>query len=165
MSIAILEAKAVNARIDAFQKSGKELDTEVHILAVSCLFHAEKHGDNTLATRLVHAMPGAGRTKALIYWFTVFGALKWSKDDKGVEKFLKDDKRTYRLEEAENTPFYSYTKEKNPKPFSLEDIIKSVQGKLKKAAEEGKLSVDSLNAFVKGMEGVVAQTYLTGKVK
>mgnify|MGYP000654553662 CR=1 FL=1 len=46
-------ASAINTAITSISKRGKSLEKDIHVAAVSCLIHADKHGDITLAEKLV----------------------------------------------------------------------------------------------------------------
>lgn len=131
--------------INSFHKSVAHVDETVHLLACSALTHAAEHGDSTLCTMLVQAMPKSGRRAALIEWNTKFGALTWVKIGE-EQKFKKSAKRVYDLEGAYKTPFYDLTEDRVPKPFDLSMLVKMLEkavAKAEKGKEEGSLAVNS----------------------
>ena len=146
MSINIIRGyEEINKGISAFSKSMAHVDETVHILACSALTHASEHGDNTLCTKLVQAMPKSGRKAALVEWFVKFGALTWVKIGE-EQKFKKSERRAYDLETAYVTPFYDLTPDTVPQPFDLKKLLKMIEQATKKAQkgrEAGTLTVNS----------------------
>ena len=146
MSINIIRGfKEIQSGINTFSKSVAHVDETVHTLACSALTHASEHGDNTLCTMLVQAMPKSGRKAALVEWFTKFGALTWVKIGE-EQKFKKSERRQYDLDGAYVTPFYDLTPDSVPKPFDLKMLLKMIEQATKKAQKgrtEGSLTVNS----------------------
>jgi hypothetical protein len=158
MEIVLISGKKeIMKAIDGIQRTGKKLDEQIHVCAVSCLAHAEQHGDVTLCTRLAHALPKHSRRKALIYWFTQFGPLTYSEKENQF-KVLKSEKvKPYEVERASNTPFWDYTPEKNVEPFTVAALLKLVQRKFKQAKEKGELKDNDLATFKKEVQELSLQ--------
>lgn len=149
MNITILtDAKVLSKAITAIGKLGAKLDESIHAAAVSTLYHAEQHGDVTMAARLVLAMPQSSRRKALILWLQAFGPLKVQNGEDGkfagftISKGKKA--RPFDVDGAMATPFWDFTKERNPAEFTIEALVSYVQRKLKNAVEQGKLDQQGL---------------------
>lgn len=122
----MLGKEGIERNIKLIGVLGKKVDNLVHITACSCIQHVEKHGDVTLATRMVESMPKSGRTKTLIAWIEEHGKLTWEKD-----KFVYEKKKETNLKEAILLPFYLWKKEVvELKPF---DLLKTIQNAVKKA--------------------------------
>jgi hypothetical protein len=145
--VMLTEKREILALISVIASTGTALDGNIHQAAVSCLDHAEKHGDVTLASRLVEAMPRSSRKAALIHWFEQFGPLVFDKEKTAFHISRKKEKAPYRVSEAVETPFYDYTTERNPAPFSIERLFKSVTSKLQKAKENGEIDGEGLAKF------------------
>lgn len=73
----IESAKAIDTAIASIAKRGKTLQADIHVAAVSCLVHADKHGDITLAVKLVEAVPSLARKNALRDWFIAHGKFSY----------------------------------------------------------------------------------------
>ena len=125
----------INKGISVFSKSVAHVDETVHSLACSALTHASEHGDNTLCTKLVQAMPKSSRGESLIKWFVKYGQLQWVTAE-GESKFKKREKGSYNLEAAYADPFYSKP-EVVAKPFDLAKLLKIIE-QASKSAEKGK---------------------------
>jgi hypothetical protein len=151
----------INKGIDKFIKSVAHVDETIHTLACSALTHASEHGDNTLCTRLVNAMPKSGRKAALVEWFVKFGALTWVKIGE-EQKFKKSERRAYNLDGAYITPFYDLTPDTVPKPFDLKMLLKMIEQATKKATKgrsEGSLTVNSegYNMLSEAIDGLLKE--------
>lgn len=133
--------------ISKIKSVGEQLDADIHNAAVSCLYHAEQHGDVTLATRLVAAMPRSSRRKALIYWFETFGPLVFDTEKEAFHVSRAKEKAPYQVEQASETPFYDYVAEKNPAPFSIDKLVSYVQNQIKKAATKGEIDQADLEVL------------------
>lgn len=99
MTLKIIEtAAAITKAITSIQTRGGKLDKDIHIAGVSVLAHAAKHGDTTLADKLVHAMPKGGRKLALVEWMLAYGNI--SKLDPKTDKAAIDAGRLFALDKA-----------------------------------------------------------------
>lgn len=134
----IKDSKKLVTAIKSIANRGKKLDADIHLCAVSCLYHAQEHGDTTLMTRLVDAMPKSGRRKALIHWAVEHGKLAYSEKEQTF-KLDKGKSKSWKLAAAESTPFWEFTVEKAPQDVTLEGLIKMVHNKIVKAKEDGRL--------------------------
>lgn len=133
----IKEAGKLRTLIVSIETQGKKLDVDIHRAACSCLSHAEQHGDVTLATALVDAMPKSGRRKALIHWFVTNGKLAFKKGD--VFSLDKGKSKSWKLEEACETPFWDLIPEPDIKTLTIEGLVAMVKNKIAKAQENEKV--------------------------
>ncbi len=146
MNIQLIEgASNLNTAIAKVKTLGVELDKHIHVTAVSVLNHFILHGDCTLATNLVDAMPKSGRKKALIEWFRTFGNLKYDTKREVFGKGTKEEQNN--LEGAAAMPFWDLTAEKDPKPITIEAILNMVQARIKKGREKGDLDDAEVKRF------------------
>ena len=126
--------KAINTAIDSIKTRGKSLDKDIHQAAVSCLDHAEQHGDITLAEKLVKALPNSSRRNALRDWFMAYGKFNYDMKSKG---FTYDKEAVTNLEQAIVTPFWEFKPEIEYVPFNLKEQITRILVKAEKAIEKG----------------------------
>lgn len=147
----LLEGVAIISKaITSLQTRGKKYESDLHQTAVSCLNHAGKHGDITLANRLIEAIPTLTRKNALKDWFLAFGKFKW---DAETKKLAYDKTKATLLEEAIDMPFWSFKSEPEYKPFDFNAAIQAVLAKAKKAKEKGEtLPDDKIEALSKLVE-------------
>lgn len=140
-------AKAIDVAIKSIASRGKTLERDIHVAAVSCLNHADKHGDVTLAQKLVDAVPSLVRKNALRDWFMAHG--KFSYDM--TEKTLKhNSKGKTQLQVAIDTPFWEFKPEAEYKPLDLQAAILQLVKRAEHAIEKGeKLPADKLEALRK----------------
>lgn len=116
-------AAAINKAIDGVIAKGKAWQTEVHKCALSCINHAQKHGDITLMQRLIDGMPGASRKNALILWATFFGPFLL---DEETSKLKHRKRVSIDLIAAAAEPFWEFTVEPTLKPFDLAKALDRV---------------------------------------
>ena len=137
MSIQIQTSRKVAGSIRSIRDRGRKLDGLIHETGIQCMLHAREHGDVTLATRLVDAMPRSGRRKALIRWFTDHTPMKYSEKKQafGLKKKAGDD--DFQIEAANATPFWDYSKEPRPVTIDPERLITNLVNRVKKGVEQG----------------------------
>jgi hypothetical protein len=118
MSIIKINAQDVASRILKLAGAAKNVQDEIHTLAVACLDHVKEHGNTTLTVNLLNALPKGVRREGLAVWFGQFSSSKLTlKLVDGAYTAKLDKKRVeedFLIEEADATPFYDLTKEKRP---------------------------------------------------
>ena len=143
----IESAKAIDTAIKSIATRGKSLERDIHVAAVSCLVHADKHGDVTLAQKLVEAVPSLARKNALRDWFMAHGKFGYSMEEKA---FTYDKKATTHTEAAIETPFWLFKPEAEYKPLDLQAAILQLVKRVDAAVEKGeKLPADKVEALRK----------------
>lgn len=142
-------ADVIAKMIASIGKRGKALDKDVHIAAVSCLVHADKHGDITLANKLIEALPASQRKNALRDWFLAFGKFNYDTQNK---VFTFNKLATTQTETAINTPFWEFKPEATYVPFNavtfLQQAIKRVENAAAKGEEVPEEVLDGLNGIM-----------------
>ena len=134
---------AISKEIKAFSGRMTGVDEYVHKIACSAFTHASEHGDNTLCTQLVQAMPKSSRAESLIKWFVKYGQLQWTTGE-GESKFKKREKGEYKLEAAYADPFSSEP-EVVSQPFDLVKLLKMLEAvgkRAEKGKKDGTLAID-----------------------
>jgi len=149
----IKDVKKLGTAIKSIAKRGAKLDSDIHIAACSCLHHAFNHGDVTLMTKLVDAMPKSGRRKALIHWVGEHSLLGYVE---GEQQFRMTNAKTkkWKLKQAEETPFWEFTTEKAPSDLTIEALVKMVVSKVQKAKDEDRFGE---GFTIKGLETSLVQ--------
>lgn len=125
----LTEAKQIELAIKSIQARGSKLQKDIHLCAVSCLNHIEKHGDITLLNRLVQALPGGWRANAIKAWAEAFGKVNWDNTQKA---FTYDKSKKSDIEGAIATSPEEFKPEAEYKPMDLAEAIKAL---IKKAQE------------------------------
>lgn len=135
----IAKAKDVKTAIASIERRAKKLDHDIHVAAVSCLFHAGEHGDVTLMQALIEALGKSQRRNALIEWAIEFG--KFSADDKGKNVVFNKAGETD-LDKAIEVSPWDFKPEPPFKPFDLEAELAKLYKRAAKAADDERNSVD-----------------------
>lgn len=139
-ALIMLDHAAVVGRINAFAKTAKEMDQEVHTLAVQTLLHAsgKGSGDTSLAVMLLNAMPKSGRPEALRKWFSTFSPMFFVVDTETGEtmkaKLRKASDKQYRnwdVPKANSTPFWKLNPEVQA-PLTLKQLVAMATGVAKR---------------------------------
>ena len=134
----IEKAKNVRDQISLIKTRSKQLDDQVHIIAVSCLYHAEQHGDVTLMQELIDSMGRSQRRSAVIAWAEAYG--KFERNSKGKNVVFCRAKQTD-LEGAKNESPWDFSPEPAFRPFDMEAELKKLLKRATKAAEDSRNNV------------------------
>lgn len=148
----ITDKATINAGIKDAGVRSKSLKNDIHVLAVSCLNHADLHGDITLANKLISAIGGV-RAKVLQQWFCKFGKFKMNKDRTALE-FAKGKETA--LNDAIGTPFYSFEDKISSNAVAsafdinaaILSLVKRAEGAAKKGQEVDTTRLTALKALV-----------------
>lgn len=127
------KAAEVTKLIDSIESRGKKLAADIHRAAVSCLYHADKHGDVTLMQRLLVAVPDFSRRNALIAWAVKFGKFAPSEDGKSVV-YLKHGETD--IEGGAAVPFWDFKPEQPFTQFDLGAELAKLVKRAEKAAKD-----------------------------
>lgn len=150
------DINTIKANIDKVNTAGAALDDLIHQTACDCLYHAEQHGDVTLASRLIHAMPKSSRSKALKHWFTTYGPLNWNKSDECFQMAKGKKVKAFEVEAASEHPFYDLTKEREPLPFNVEQLIGYISRKVENGKEKGEVTEEAIAKLKVAVNGMAA---------
>lgn len=153
-----LTAKKVNDAIRGIKKAGKNFNEKTQIVAVSTLYHASEHGDHTLATKLVLAMPKSARQQSLIVWFESFSPLRFNTKKQAFTKSKKGG--DFLVVEASEINWFEFTKEIKPKAFDCDKVFTAVVKAFNKAKDEDREIKGDIQKFLE-IAGVVDNAYNT----
>ena len=147
--------KSITRKITSIRTRGRKLDADIHTTALSCVYHAEQHGDVTLAERLMDSMPNGSRVKSLAVWLEDFFPMSVKKDkESGNWKVsLKKDRSAedYQYEKAEADPFWQHSVERDPRPLTVEQVLAAAITRL------GKVEDDQAEFAAKSLSDVLAK--------
>jgi len=119
----MLSIKQAVSKINTIKTAGAKLDSLIHEVACSAIYHVNVHGNTEVVNKLLGAMNKSSRKEALTLWLLDHAKLKRVPNSSGLEY---SSKRTLWLsrgvegtpeqiqEKAQATPFYDYTKEVAP---------------------------------------------------
>lgn len=125
---------AINKAIASIKKRGAALQNDMHKAAVSCLAHADKHGNVTPMRNLLDALPGAVRKNALRSWAEQFGKFTWNETAKTLDY---DKSKTTTLDSAIAEPFWQWQPEAAYKPLDLKADIAKLLKRVEVARKHG----------------------------
>jgi hypothetical protein len=170
MTLTIQKEGSIKAAIKSIKTTGGTLQQKVHDTAIQCMLHAQEHGDTTLLSSLLDAVPAMVRNKGLHKWITDHSPLLISYDKKEqqykVRKNKKDSANEWNIDTANSTPFWQYTQETTPTFFTFETLMKRMESIIAKAeaveveegmTEEQVKEVAHIRATADKMKAIVAQ--------
>jgi len=129
-------AKEITSSIAGIRKRGNGLLVAVHETAVDCLAHASLHGDMTLASKLVAAVP-VSHQKNLRLWFAGFGPLVWNGSTKQFTKSKADDAPEYQVDAAKELAPQDWDSGTKAAPaFDADKTVEAVRKYIQTAAKK-----------------------------
>lgn len=140
MSITILSQAGCRKTIAKIKSRSSKVQADIHVVAVSALTYVRDHGDTTIGSGLLEALPNGVRVNALAYWFGHFSGGKaryaFNKNTSKWDCKLPKERTVedFDIDGAENTTFADLTVEKEPTTLTLDALVKYVE---RKANEEG----------------------------
>jgi hypothetical protein len=138
-------AADIDKAIKSIANRGKVFERDLHNTAMSCLVHADKHGDVTLATRLLTALPNTTRKNALRDWFLAFGKFDYDMKSKA---FTYGRDKVSLIDDAAQMPFWVFQPEKETAPFDLSAAIARLLKQAEGAQAKGNdVDLSKLNAL------------------
>jgi hypothetical protein len=151
--------------------SAKDLQAKIHLVACSTLVHIRDTGDTRGALALVQALPNGQRVEGLKAWFNGMsqGKITFGTDNESKETTIKLAKDrvalNFLVDEAIATDFGTYTKEPKARTFTVDQLIKQLEGKANNTElnEDGTPKVDPsarlvAAKMVRSYRDAVAQT-------
>jgi hypothetical protein len=158
----ILDKAECGKRIKRIGSIGAKLQSEIHIVAVSTLAHIRDHGDYTLATALLDALPNGQRVKALAHWFGHFsdGAAVFAFDKNagawGCKLLKARTPEMFDIDGAYATSFADLVAEKG---YSTLDV-KGVLAYLKRKANEDGTNPDGSAKVAEEARTLLSQLFV-----
>lgn len=123
----MLSSTELSNRIGIIRRAGKKLDPYIHTTAVECIRHFESHGDCTLLTNLMDALPQSSRKEGFKVWVEAHTPAAWNTKLKRFKKITTENAPAFLVEEADAKPFWEFTKEATPKVLTYLDTLKKIE--------------------------------------
>jgi len=127
----------LSAAIASIGRRGARLDNDIWSAAVGSLAHAQEHGDFSLFSALLSAMPKGSRVGLLVQWAqsevpvsASYNAQKkaWKVSlDKKSDLYTPGDNTTWGIDVLAESPWYEFKKTNTEKVFDLTDLIAIVE--------------------------------------
>jgi len=147
MKITIITSVAeLNIRTQTVKKTMKELEHEIHTIAVSSLYHVENSGDATTLTNTLNALGSSARKKAFIVWAESHAPVVFRKKDKTFGMRKKWKEKTFDIEGSMTKTYWEFSKEIDPKEY---DLMKDAIATLKRIEK----NEADLEAFIQILKG------------
>jgi len=147
MKITIIKSVAeLNIRTQTVKKTMKELEHEIHTIAVSSLYHVENSGDATTLTNTYKALGSSARKKAFIVWAESHAPVVFRKKDKTFGMRKKWKEKTFDIEGSMTKTYWEFSKEIDPKE---DDIIKVVNAFMRKV-EKNEWDLEEVKRLMSG---------------
>lgn len=147
----ILDSTKLNAAITLIARASSKLDTQIHVVAVSCLAHIRDHGNTTPLTSLFAALPKGTRLKSVFVWCEKFAPISVSmkKETYGQVKLHKD--RTPEQFDVLNAMAFAPWdlaghKEEAP-ALDFVGLLKLVTRHAKKSLASGRITIQEVKAL------------------
>lgn len=158
----ITDTAALNKAIASIKTRGTKLQADMHTAAVSCLDHADKHGNVTPMRNLLDALPSMTRKNALKAWAEQFGKFVYNEETKTLD-YAKDKATT--LQAAIDEPFYQFSPEPEYKPLNMAAEIGKLMTRISNAQKHGETvnpdTIAVLQALKDGKAVTIADTATT----
>jgi hypothetical protein len=143
----VTDSKLLGVLIKSLAGRGKKYDADLHLAAMSSLFHAYEHKSTAHTESLILACAKSTRVGALKTWLMDFGCYLVKEDKKTLGIDLAKHAKGFNQVTAGATPFYAYTKEVQPaSPLIAMDMLKAMIKRLESAKD---LDADSLSVLGK----------------
>lgn len=142
-----MNAAQIKKAIASIRTRGANLDTSIQTTGLECLAHAAAHGDVTLASELVDALPKGARRLALVEWMLAYGQValmpaahvkKREKDGLPACHFIFCRTKAFQPEDAAAKPWHEFRKEKTvAQAFDFQASVKALLARLAQAKSKG----------------------------
>ncbi len=169
----LLSADEIKLDQDSIKKTLTALDQQIHLNAVQCLMHCEKHRDTSLMVRLLVEIIDADTTgyrrQGLIAWMKYFSPMRLSGKTINMSGKGDDEKeQPFNLEAALKTPFWQLTRETPNvlRPMYQQGVIGAINKAIKDFEEavantkDGQ-PIDKERPFFKGKNSAVLINFAT----
>lgn len=138
----IVGTAELNKEFGLLKAAGKKLDDRIQVAGLSVLAHVEAHGDITVVSGLMDAMPQGSRKTAMIEWLLAHGKLEQNLVDGKVVKdkpWLYAKGKTTDMDKAMEFPWFTFKPEKlDEASFDFAKMLAVLVSKAQKAQAAGK---------------------------
>lgn len=131
-------AELINKEIASIRTDISRLEARIHVAAVSCLAHADEHGDITLMRNLIAALGKSQRKNAVLDWAQAFGKFTYNEVTKELD-YCKT--ASTNIEGAIAAPFWEFRPDPEYHQFDMVAALASLLKKAEKAAQSTKQAI------------------------
>jgi len=136
----IQDAKKLRSRIKSVAKRAGTIQDDIQELLVSCGWHYRQHGDNSLLTQCVNAMPEGVRKERMTGWVTEMFQCKWDNEKSRFKKakvstFLTD---AFEVEKYTENKWYNFELENTLNIWQLMRKVKALTRDIEKHEVDAK---------------------------
>lgn len=126
----------IEAAITAIGHAASAVQNDIQQVGLAVIAHIEKHGEVSLAVKLVNALPEGQRRDSLVQWFLSYSKAGLNKDkaSKAQRPLVFDGEKETDIEGATATPWFKAKKAGNPYTDAL-DVQKEVKRLLKRIGD------------------------------
>lgn len=174
---ALLSPEEIKLDQDSIKKTLTGLDQQIHLNAVQCLLHCEKHRDTSLMVRLLTEIIDGDTTgyrrQGLIAWMKYYTPMRLKGktidmsgkvEDKATGKFIE---QPFNVEDAFKTPFWRLTREAPSilRPMYQQGVMGEINRAIKKFEDalantkEDGTPIDKDKPFYKGKNAATIQQF------
>jgi hypothetical protein len=131
MKLQLLSLQETGVGIDALKINAEAVQTEIHLIGVSCLAHARDHGDIRPMANLLNALPNGQRVRGLVAWARNFSSKKLSIKQDAQKAWVVEIQservpEDFKVDEAEGITYADFTTEKDPTSVTVESLIRNL---------------------------------------
>jgi len=121
----IKDRKALTSKIKSVAKQLSTQQENIQILLVSAGWHYREHGDNSLLTQVVNAMPEGVRKERMTGWVAEYFQCKWDAEKLRFKKAKVSTFLTERfdLEKYTENKWYNFEIESKPNVWMLQKML------------------------------------------
>ena len=153
----IKDRKSLTTRIKSVAKRAGTIQDDMQEVLASCGFHYREHGDNSLLTQAVNAMPAGFRKDSMTGWVAFNFQCKWDSEKLRFKKskvstFLTDSFDSEKYLDVVNNAWYNFgIEERSVKPWMLikmlEKAVRDVEKHDVEAKEQAVMAYDAALAL------------------
>lgn len=118
----------ISRSIASIRRRGANLDKDIWTCAVSCVAHAQEHGDLSLFADLCSAMPKGSRVATLKAWAATFAPIAFAGEKAKIDKTrvrdgeFQSDRSDWDIDGMMGSPWYEYKKGTEMSEFGLDQL-------------------------------------------
>ena len=147
----IQDPKTLRNKINSVAKSARTFQENVQILLVSCGWHYRLHGDNSLLTQCVNAMPEGVRKERMTGWVAENFQCKWDSEHNRFKKakvstFLTE---AFEKEKYADNKWYNFEVESKSAAWVLAKMLEKATRDIEK--HEGDAKKQAIGALSAAM--------------
>ncbi len=155
MKFTMIERDDLSAAIQKLAKAGGNLDQATHNTIVSAL-HDAYAGNMDHVSKVIQALGKSQAKTTLLVYIKAHAPLVWSKKQSAFKLKKEKNRNPWKLDDAENTPFWDYEAPPQDKmPFDASKIVTKLRKQIEEAITNGEFNTNQQNVLRGGLAGVM----------